>query len=28
VSLEDLPRVLVEHPDAGTIKLALEVAGG
>jgi threonine dehydrogenase-like Zn-dependent dehydrogenase len=28
VGLEDLPRVLVEHPDAGTIKLALEVAGG
>lgn len=28
VSLEELPRVLVEHPDAGTIKLALEVAGG
>jgi threonine dehydrogenase-like Zn-dependent dehydrogenase len=28
VGLEHLPRVLVEHPDAGTIKLALEVAGG
>jgi threonine dehydrogenase-like Zn-dependent dehydrogenase len=28
VGLEDLPRVLVEHPDAGTIKLALVGAGG
>ena len=28
VRLDDLPRVLTEHPDPGTIKLALEVAGG
>jgi threonine dehydrogenase-like Zn-dependent dehydrogenase len=28
VPLDDLPRVLVEHPDPSTIKLALEVADG